>query len=102
MFRRNVAYESHSTGGAAPTFEIGQIALADARFGLQVQLCLVAPFANGFQPTVASKNCRTDLRWEHDAASGQFGLPSIVDSDVIGVLVSMIDALKKCLVFGSG
>src|SRR6266404_112273 len=70
----------------APTFEIGQIALTDARFELQMQLRLVAPLANGFQPTVTSKNCSANLRGQHDAADSQFGLPSVINGNVVSIL----------------
>src|SRR4030095_6151491 len=78
----------------APILKIRQIALPDTCFELQMQLRLATPVANGLQPTVASKNCRTDLRREHDAAGGQFGLPSIIDSDVIGILGIVMGALQ--------
>ena len=67
-----------------------------------MQLCLAAPVANGFQPTLTSKNCSTNLRGQHDAASGQFGLPGIVDGDVVGILGLVIGALKERLIFGPG
>ena len=78
----------------APTFEIGQIALTDTCFELQVQLRLVAPLANGFQSTLTSKNRSANLRGQHATASGQFGLPRIVDGDVVGILGLVIGALQ--------
>src|SRR5450432_3906094 len=70
----------------APTFEIGQIALTDTCFEIQMQLCLASPVTNGFQPTLTSKNRSTNFRGQHDAASSQFGLPDIVDRDVVRIL----------------
>src|SRR5260221_11240826 len=86
----------------APTFEIGQIALTDTCFEIQIQLRLAAPVANGFQPTLPSKNRSTNLRGQYDAASRQFGLPSIVDGDVVSILGLVIGAIEECLIFGPG
>src|SRR6266851_573563 len=86
----------------APTFEIGQIALTDTCYEIQMQLRLAAPVANGFQPTLTSKNRSANLRGQHDAASSQFGLPSIVNGDVVGILGLVIGALEESLIFGPG
>ena len=85
-----------------PTLEIGQIALTDICFGIQLQLRLTTPVPNGFQPTLTSKNRCTHLRREHAAATSQIGLPSIVDGNVIGILGLLIGALNECLIFGKG
>jgi hypothetical protein len=82
----------------APTFEIGQITLANTCFEIQMQLRLAAPVTNGFQSTLSSKNRSTDLRGQHDAAGSQFGFPSIVNGDIVGILV--IGAVEECLIFG--
>jgi hypothetical protein len=46
----------------ATAFEVGQIALADACFDLQMQLRLVAPLADRFQSSLTSKNRGTNRR----------------------------------------
>jgi hypothetical protein len=48
--------------------------------------CVSPPVADGFQPALTAKNRGTDLRGQHAAAFGQFGLPGIVDGDVAGIL----------------
>src|SRR5580658_6526315 len=72
--------------GTPPTFKIGQIALTDTRFGIQILLRLAAPLANGLQPTLASNDCSTNFRGQDDTAGRHFGLSGIVDYDVVGVL----------------
>src|SRR5712664_1645528 len=86
----------------APTFEIGQITLTNTCFEIQMQLRLAAPVTNGFQSTLTSKNRSTNLRGQHDAAGSQFGFPSIVDSDIVGILGLVIGAVEECLIFGPG
>jgi hypothetical protein len=71
-------------------------------WGTSWQLCLAAPIANGFQPTLTSKNRSANRPGQHDAASSQFGLPGIVDGDVVSILGLVIGALKECLIFGPG
>jgi len=67
-----------------------------------MQLRLVAPVADGFRPTVTSKHRSTDLRGQHDTASSQFGLPNIVDGDVVGIPGRMVGALEERFIFDPG
>ena len=94
----------NSLGGlrAASNFEIGQIALTDACHEIQTRLGFAAPVANGLQPVLTPEHCGADLRGQNDAASSQFGFPSIVEGEVVGILGLMIEAIEESLIFGPG
>nr|WP_294556865.1 hypothetical protein [uncultured Rhodopila sp.] len=64
-----------------------------------MQLRLVTPVADGFQPALTAKHRSADLRRQHDTASSQFSLSGIVDGGIIGVfgiLGCIIGAGAEC------
>ena len=79
----------------APAFKIGDISLADTGFESQMQLRLVTPVADGFQPALTAKHRSADLRRQHDTASSQFILSGIVGGGIIGILGCIIGAAAE-------